>query len=39
MSDSGRLRVERELTALDGLPHLTHAVVHGDLGAENVLWE
>ncbi|MBX4171991.1 phosphotransferase, partial [Rhodococcus sp. DMU2021] len=30
---------ERELTALDSLPHLTRAVVHGDLGAENVLWE
>lgn len=28
-----------ELAALDGLPHLTRAVVHGDLGAENVLWE
>ncbi|TYK51016.1 viomycin phosphotransferase [Actinomadura decatromicini] len=39
MSDSGRLRAERELTALDGLPRLTQAVVHGDLGAENVLWE
>ncbi|MFE6866296.1 viomycin phosphotransferase [Kitasatospora sp. NPDC057692] len=39
MSDSGRLRAERELAALDGLPHLTRAVVHGDLGAENVLWE
>ncbi|RKS79035.1 phosphotransferase family enzyme [Actinomadura pelletieri DSM 43383] len=39
MSDSGRLRAERELTALDTLPHLTQAVVHGDLGAENVLWE
>ena len=39
MSDSGRLRAERELTALDSLPHLTRAVVHGDLGAENVLWE
>ncbi|MEU9019725.1 viomycin phosphotransferase [Actinomadura sp. NPDC048394] len=39
MSDSGRLRAGRELTALDGLPHLTRAVVHGDLGAENVLWE
>ncbi|MFF3544265.1 viomycin phosphotransferase [Streptomyces platensis] len=39
MSDNGRLRAERELTALDGLPHLTRAVVHGDLGAENVLWE
>ncbi|MFF7456497.1 viomycin phosphotransferase [Kitasatospora sp. NPDC008115] len=39
MSDSGRLRAERELAALDGLPHLTRAVVHGDLGTENVLWE
>lgn len=39
MSDSGRLRAERELAALDGLPHSTAAVVHGDLGAENVLWE
>ncbi|MFE9101213.1 viomycin phosphotransferase [Actinomadura geliboluensis] len=39
MSASGRLRAERELAALDGLPHVTHAVVHGDLGAENVLWE
>lgn len=39
MSDSGRLRAERELAALDGLPHVTRAVVHGDLGAENVLWE
>ncbi|MER7708659.1 aminoglycoside phosphotransferase family protein [Kitasatospora sp. NPDC097605] len=39
MSDSGRLRAERELAALDDLPHLTRAVVHGDLGAENVLWE
>ena len=39
MSDSGRLRAERELAALDSLPHITRAVVHGDLGAENVLWE
>lgn len=39
MSADGRLRAERELAALDGLPHVTHAVVHGDLGAENVLWE
>lgn len=39
MSHDGRLRAERELAALDNLPHLTHAVVHGDLGAENVLWE
>lgn len=39
MSGSGRQRAERELAALDGLPHLTTAVVHGDLGGENVLWE
>ncbi|MEV7013592.1 viomycin phosphotransferase [Streptosporangium sp. NPDC051022] len=39
MSDHGRQRAERELAALDDLPHLAEAVVHGDLGAENVLWE
>ncbi|MFJ8850412.1 viomycin phosphotransferase [Streptomyces sp. NPDC102437] len=39
MCHSGRLRAERELAALGSLPHLTRAVVHGDLGAENVLWE
>jgi aminoglycoside phosphotransferase (APT) family kinase protein len=39
MSHDGRLRAELELAALDDLPHLTQAVVHGDLGAENVLWE
>ncbi|GLW07704.1 6'-aminoglycoside N-acetyltransferase [Microtetraspora sp. NBRC 13810] len=39
MSGTGRLRAERELTALDRLPHLTRAVVHGDLGGANVLWE
>lgn len=39
MSDAGRERAERELAALDTLPHLTSAVVHGDLGGENVLWE
>ncbi len=33
MSHDGRPRAERELAALDNLPHLTHAVVHGDLGA------
>ncbi|MEV0830378.1 viomycin phosphotransferase [Nonomuraea rubra] len=38
MSDGGRQRAERELAALDGLPGITEAVVHGDLGAENVLW-
>lgn len=39
MSVGGRERAERELAALDALPHLTSAVVHGDLGGENVLWE
>lgn len=39
MSAGGRQRAERELTALDDLPHLTATVVHGDLGPENVLWE
>lgn len=39
MSNSGRLRAERELAALDSLPYITPAMVHGDLGAENVLWE
>ncbi|MFQ6196443.1 viomycin phosphotransferase [Streptomyces sp. NPDC000405] len=39
MSPAGRERAERELAALGDLPHLTAAVVHGDLGGENVLWE
>ncbi|MEU5952184.1 viomycin phosphotransferase [Streptomyces sp. NPDC047525] len=39
MSDAGRLRAERELAALDRLPHVTRALVHGDLGGENVLWD
>ncbi|WP_411084071.1 viomycin phosphotransferase [Streptomyces sp. cmx-18-6] len=39
MSDHGRRRAERELVAIQDLPHLTRAVVHGDLGPENVLWE
>ncbi|MFB6888205.1 viomycin phosphotransferase [Kitasatospora sp. NPDC056327] len=39
MHDDGRARAGRELAALDGLPHLRSAVVHGDLGGENVLWE
>ncbi|MFI6511939.1 viomycin phosphotransferase [Streptosporangium sp. NPDC050855] len=39
MAASGRERAERELAALDALPHLASAVVHGDLGGENVLWE
>ncbi|MGW5381946.1 phosphotransferase family protein [Nocardia sp. NPDC003963] len=39
MSAGGRRRAEQELGAVEGLPHLTAAVVHGDLGPENVLWE
>ncbi|WP_372517173.1 viomycin phosphotransferase [Mycolicibacterium frederiksbergense] len=39
MSADGRRRAQRELVALDDLPGLTAAVVHGDLGPENVLWE
>ncbi|MER5252337.1 viomycin phosphotransferase [Streptomyces sp. NPDC002855] len=39
MSGAGRLRAGRQLAALDGLPHLTGALVHGDLGGENVLWD
>ncbi|MFC8125984.1 phosphotransferase family protein [Streptomyces sp. NPDC057302] len=39
MSDAGRLRAERDIAELDGLPHLTGALVHGDLGGENVLWQ
>lgn len=38
MSGAGRARAERELAALDGLPYRASAVVHGDLGGENVLW-
>ncbi|PXX67008.1 phosphotransferase family enzyme [Nocardia tenerifensis] len=39
MNADGRERAERELAALDSLPHLTGAVVHGDLGGENLLWD
>lgn len=39
MSAGGRRRAEQELAAVECLPHLTAAVVHGDLGPENVLWE
>ncbi|MGW6335888.1 phosphotransferase family protein [Nocardia rhamnosiphila] len=39
MSAGGRRRAEQELVAVEGLPDLTAAVVHGDLGPENVLWE
>lgn len=39
MSEEGRARATAELADLRMLPHLTSAVVHGDLGGENVLWE
>ncbi|RBO93926.1 phosphotransferase family protein [Nocardia puris] len=39
MSAAGRVRATRELDALDTLPHLTTAIVHGDLGGENLLWD
>lgn len=39
MSVAGRVRATRELDALDTLPHLTTAIVHGDLGGENLLWD
>jgi len=39
MSGAGRVRAERELAELDALPRITSALVHGDLGRENVLWE
>ncbi|QNP75422.1 aminoglycoside phosphotransferase family protein [Streptomyces roseirectus] len=39
MSDPGRARAARELAALTALPRLDSALVHGDLGRENVLWE
>ncbi|MET7330822.1 aminoglycoside phosphotransferase family protein [Nonomuraea sp. NPDC005650] len=39
MSDAGRRRAERELAAASRLPHVATSVTHGDLGAENVLWE
>ncbi|WP_378742607.1 aminoglycoside phosphotransferase family protein [Nocardia brasiliensis] len=39
MHAAGRKRAERELTALDALPQLNSAVVHGDLGGENLLWD
>nr|WP_206323298.1 phosphotransferase [Streptomyces sp. HNM0574] len=38
MSERGRRRAEQRLAPLAGLPHVAGAVVHGDLGAENVLW-
>ncbi|WP_280428091.1 aminoglycoside phosphotransferase family protein [Nocardia brasiliensis] len=39
MSAAGRARADCELAALDTLPHRTEAVVHGDLGGENLLWD
>ncbi|MFD9905113.1 viomycin phosphotransferase [Streptomyces sp. NPDC059063] len=39
MSAAGRRRAAAELAAAEALPPLTTAVVHGDLGGENVLWE
>ncbi|WP_394814794.1 phosphotransferase [Streptomyces millisiae] len=39
MSPAGRARADAELAALRALPALDTAVVHGDLGAENLLWE
>lgn len=39
MSAAGRARAERELARAARLPRHTRAVVHGDLGAGNVLWE
>ncbi|WP_398981013.1 phosphotransferase family protein [Streptomyces sp. I05A-00742] len=39
MSPAGRLRAGRELAAAEALPYVAGALVHGDLGGENVLWE
>ncbi|SHF88622.1 aminoglycoside phosphotransferase family protein [Streptoalloteichus hindustanus] len=39
MSPAGRQRAEAELVAVTGLDPVTSALVHGDLGGENVLWE
>ncbi|TDC04176.1 aminoglycoside phosphotransferase family protein, partial [Streptomyces sp. 8K308] len=39
MSREGRARADAELAALRALPALDTAVVHGDLGGENLLWE
>ncbi|WP_069165410.1 phosphotransferase family protein [Nocardia altamirensis] len=39
MDTAGRERAERELSALDSLPHLTRTIVHGDLGGANLLWD
>ncbi|MFC9438458.1 phosphotransferase family protein [Nocardia sp. NPDC057030] len=39
MTTAGRERAERELAPLAALPHRTGALVHGDLGGENLLWD
>ncbi|MGK5642769.1 aminoglycoside phosphotransferase family protein [Streptomyces sp. URMC 126] len=39
LSTAGRARAERELAAVEALPYVSGALVHGDLGGENVLWE
>lgn len=39
MSDAGRRRAGRELAAVAAAGARGEAVVHGDLGSENVLWE
>jgi aminoglycoside phosphotransferase (APT) family kinase protein len=39
MSTAGQARADRELDGLASLPYRVDAVVHGDLGSENVLWE
>ncbi|GAB2918295.1 phosphotransferase [Streptomyces mayteni] len=39
MSRAGRARADAELAALRALPAVDSAVVHGDLGGENLLWE
>jgi aminoglycoside phosphotransferase (APT) family kinase protein len=38
MSRAGRQRAARELVSVTGLPHVTSALVHGDLGGGNLLW-
>ncbi|MER5786626.1 phosphotransferase, partial [Streptomyces mobaraensis] len=39
LSAAGRARAGRELAAAEALPYVSGALVHGDLGGENVLWE
>lgn len=38
MTAAGRARADAELAAVAALPHSTLALVHGDLGGENLLW-